>query len=104
MVLLTTAGSQREARLLAQMILKHRLAACVNLIGQIESWYWWKKKLQRSPETLLVIKTSRAHIKELASLIKAHHSYEVPELVALSISWGDSKYLGWLWSNLKRSP
>ncbi len=86
------------------MILKHRLAACVNLIPKIESWYWWQGKVEHAAETLLVIKTSRTHFKGLGLLIKAHHSYEVPELIALPISGGDPTYLRWLGANLKRSP
>ena len=76
------------------------MAGCINLIQGINSWYWWQGKVENSSETLLLIKTSHLLLHKLASLLKKHHAYEVPELIALPIQWGDRPYLGWLGQNL----
>jgi len=82
--------------------LKNRRAACVNIIPRIESWYWWQGKIEQSKEFLLLIKTSRQRLPVLARLIKRHHSYQVPELIACPIQWGDKKYLNWLLQSLRQ--
>jgi len=72
------------------------LAACINLIPKIESWYWWQGRVEQAQEVLMLIKTSRGRLESLTRVLKAHHSYEVPELMALSLSWADPVYLHWL--------
>ncbi len=83
MVLVTT-GSVEEARLLARAILEKKLAACVNLLPGVESHYWWQGKLDSAQEVMLVIKSSAEQFDELAALVKEKHSYECPEIIALS--------------------
>jgi len=78
-----TASSLEEARNLAQGILQKRLAACVNLVPGLESHYWWKGKLESAPEILLIIKTTAEQFEAVAELIRWHHSYDVPEIVAV---------------------
>ncbi len=103
-VILTTAGSSREAKHLARLLLKKRCAACINLLPKIQSWYWWEGKIEHSAETLLLIKTSKQKLGRLAQLLKASHSYAVPELIALPISWGDRVYLNWLKKSVQETP
>lgn len=100
--MLTTTGSLREARVLARWLLHEKLAACVNVIPQVESHYWWKARVEKGREFLLLIKTSRLHLAALARLIRRHHSYELPELVALPLVWGESRYLAWLAGSLRK--
>lgn len=100
-VVLVTAGSLPEARRLAKRVLQKKLAACVNLVPKVESWYWWKGKVTRGRETLLVIKTGTVQLKKLSSLIKSLHSYEVPEFLALPIQSGERTYLQWLKEHLE---
>jgi periplasmic divalent cation tolerance protein len=83
------------------LILKHRVAACVNLVRGIDSWYWWQGKVEHAPEILLLIKTVRSHLKRLHRLIKTHHSYDLPELIALPIRWGDPAYLNWMGKSMR---
>jgi periplasmic divalent cation tolerance protein len=83
-LILVTAASVEEARRLAAAILQPRLAACVNIVPGVESHYWWQGKLEASREALLVIKTSAEKFGELSALIRAHHSYECPEIVAVA--------------------
>ena len=96
-----TAGSLPEARRLARAILQKKLAACVNLVPKVESWYWWRGKVEKGNEILLIIKTGSAQLKKLSRLVKSLHSYEVPEFLALPISTGDPAYLQWLQNSLE---
>lgn len=100
-VILSTCSSQEEARQIARMLLERRLAACVNVIPNCQSYYHWQGKIEDSSEWLLQIKSSRALFAEVASAIGSAHSYEVPEILALPIVDGSPNYLNWLRSNLR---
>jgi periplasmic divalent cation tolerance protein len=100
LVLLTTAGSFREARRLGRALVDQRAAACVNLIPGVESWYRWRGKMERGREVLLLIKTTTACRRDLQRLVGKLHSYRLPELIALPIAWGESRYLAWMKENL----
>ncbi|MCM8811813.1 MAG: divalent-cation tolerance protein CutA [Candidatus Omnitrophica bacterium] len=100
-LVLSTAGSSEEASKLAKEILEKKLAACVNIIPSISSIYWWQGKIETSPESLLLIKTLQSQLKPLSDFLKLHHPYEVPELVALPIFWGNQVYLDWLKKSIK---
>src|SRR5215469_11151141 len=78
-IVLTTAGSADEARKLAQALVERRLAACVNIVSQIESVYRWQGKVASAAEWLLLIKTTASAFDDLCVAIRALHSYEVPE-------------------------
>lgn len=95
-VVLVTAGSLREARRLAQGMLRRRLAACVNILPSIESLYRWEGKLCSGREALLVIKTRASRLPPLYRFLSAEHSYQLPEFLALPVTHGGAAYLGWL--------
>ena len=95
-LVLVTAPGLKEARVIAQAVLNARLAACVNLVPQIESHYWWQGKLEKGREVLMVIKTARGLVRRLAEEVRAHHPYDSPEFVALGIHSGSASYLDWL--------
>lgn len=78
-----TASNAEEARRLAQIILEKRLAACVNLVPNLESHYWWQGKLETAGEVLLLIKSSAEQFETLEELVQLHHSYDCPEVVAV---------------------
>jgi periplasmic divalent cation tolerance protein len=78
-----TASSMEEARRLARIILEERLAACVNLVPNLESHYWWQDKLETGAEALLLIKSSAEQFEALEELVQLHHSYDCPEIVAV---------------------
>jgi periplasmic divalent cation tolerance protein len=82
-LVLVTAASLDEARKLAGLLLEKRLAACVNLLPAVESHYRWQGKLETAAEVLLLIKTSAEQFEALAQVVREHHSYECPEIVAL---------------------
>lgn len=84
------------AEKIAKGLLERRLVACVNAVPGVVSRYWWKKKLERDDETLLVMKTEAARVPEVIAALKDLHPYEVPELLALPVDAGAEPYLAWL--------
>ena len=95
-IVLSTAGSEDEARRIAHHLVEQRLAACVNIIPRIESIYCWKEKVESSQECLLLIKTSAARFPQVRDAIRELHSYELPECVAIAIEDVSPEYLQWL--------
>ncbi len=95
-LVLTTSGSQEEARKIARALVERRLAACVNLVGPMESVYRWKGKVETAGEWLLIIKTSAEVIERVRKTIKELHSYELPECIELPIEGGSAEYLQWI--------
>ncbi len=98
-VVLMTAGSREEAARLAEMLVGSRLAACVQIMPEMESVYHWQGQVERTPETLLLAKTTPENFAELELAVRALHSYETPEIVALSITAASAPYLEWLTAN-----
>ena len=95
-IVLSTAGSEEEARRIAQALVERRLAACVNIVGPIQSVYRWKGAVESAPEHLLIIKTTAAAFPRVRDAIRELHSYELPECVMLSIEAGSEEYLKWI--------
>jgi periplasmic divalent cation tolerance protein len=93
---LVTCSSRAEARRLAGVVLAKKLAACVNILEGVESHYWWQGKLDKAKECLLLIKTTRDKTSDVTKIIKANHSYEVPEVIFLPVATGESSYLKWI--------
>ena len=95
-IVLTTAGSQEEARKIARGLVERRLAACVNIVGPMESVYRWQGAVETAQEFLLVIKTTAAAFERVRDAIRELHSYELPECVMLNVEDGSEDYLKWL--------
>ena len=95
-VVLVTAPDLKTARKLAKAALNARLVACANLIPKIESHYWWGNKLEASAEVLLLLKTTRARLAALESLILANHPYDTPEIVEIPASQVTQAYWEWV--------
>jgi len=95
-LVLITAPDVKTARKLATTILRHRLAACVNLVPSIESHYWWQGKLERGQEVLLIVKTIRPRLTALEKAILKNHPYDTPEIIAVPLTAGTSRYLAWI--------
>lgn len=94
-VVLVTAGSEAEAGAIAQTLVAEKLAACVNIFP-VQSTYRWQGEVQRDAEWQLFIKTDLQRFAELESRIRALHSYDVPEIIALPIQAGSAPYMAWL--------
>ena len=96
LVVLCTSPNHGVATLLASQIVEARLAACVNLINPVLSVYSWQGKVEKGSEVQLVIKTRSELFKPLRAFIRAHHPYEVPEIIGLPVLLADEDYLNWL--------
>ena len=94
-IVLTTVATPEDAQRLADGLLEQRLAACVQILA-IQSAYRWKGAVQREPEQLLLIKTRVALYSAVEAHLRAHHPYEVPEIVLVPIAAGSPDYLRWL--------
>lgn len=101
-VVLSTCGKMEEAERIADELLNHRLAACVNIVPKVRSLYWWKGRIERDEEVLLIIKTVSELLNSIVGLIKKNHSYSVPEVVSLPVSGGNVDYLDWLRGEVSR--
>lgn len=102
-VVFVTCGKEEESQLLASSLVEKRLAACVNVLPGISSWYWWEKKVTQDREFLLVVKTSRSLYRELEREIQRLHSYSVPEIIALPIVEGSQDYLDWIGESVRKA-
>ena len=103
-IVLVTAPDLKTARALAGAALRARLAACVNLVPALESHYWWKGKLERSKEVLLVCKTVRSRLAALEKLVLAEHPYDTPEFVIVPLIAGSARYLAWITASTRDAP
>ena len=99
-IMLTTTGSQDEARKIARALVDRKLAACVNIVPQVESVYRWQGKVENAAEWLLIIKTQATAFARVRDAIRELHSYELPECVLLEISDGSPEYLAWIIENV----
>jgi len=95
-VVFSTASSAAEAEAIARKLVEERLAACVNVVTGVRSFYRRKGKIENSPEWLLVIKSSRVRFDALRAALEKLHSYEVPEAIALPVVEGAANYLNWM--------
>lgn len=95
-VVLITASSVKEAQRIADKLLGERKAACVNIVTGISSFFWWQGNIDSAMETLLVVKSREDLLPDMINLVKANHSYEMPEIIALPIAAGNPEYLEWI--------
>jgi periplasmic divalent cation tolerance protein len=96
LIVLITAGSQEEAEHIARTLVGERLAACVNVIPNITSVYHWEGEVQRDQEWLLLAKSRQDVLDDLVQRVKALHSYDVPEVIAVPLAGGSEDYLRWI--------
>jgi periplasmic divalent cation tolerance protein len=95
-VVFMTAANGEEASRLAEMLVGAHLAACVQILPEMESVYRWQGKIERQSEILLIAKTTRAKFVELEREVRALHSYDTPEIIAVPVVDGSASYLQWL--------
>ena len=102
-VVLMTAASFEEATRIAETLVDSRLAACVQVLSEMQSIYLWKGKVESAREVLMIAKTTSANFEGLQSRVRALHSYETPEIIALPIVAASEDYLEWLTSSFEGS-
>lgn len=91
-----TATDAEEAENIAEVLLGERQAACVNIVPNINSSFWWEGKLDTAQESLLIVKTKASKLPEIMQSVKTVHSNTVPEIIALPIIGGNQDYLDWI--------
>ena len=96
LLVLTTAGSEEEARKIAHTLVERKLAACVNIVPRVHSVYHWQGKVESADEFLLLIKTTKNREEYVRSAIGELHSYELPECIVIGIDGGSEEYLRWV--------
>jgi periplasmic divalent cation tolerance protein len=95
-----TCQSKAEAEKIAQTLLAERLIACANILGPVSSHFHWKEKIDSAEEYLMILKSRVDLFASLEQRVKALHSYEVPEILAVPIVEGSSQYFDWMSSVL----
>lgn len=96
-----TATSVAEARTIARELVSDRLAACANIIDNVNSLYWWNGEIQDDREVIVIAKTRECLIPELVEKVKSMHSYECPCIVSLPIKDGNQAFLDWVASETR---
>jgi periplasmic divalent cation tolerance protein len=102
LVLISCANEEQGASL-ARVLVEERLAACVNLVREVRSIYRWQGKIEDDRETLLLVKTRKTILSRLERRVRELHSYDVPEIMALSFESGAKPYLDWLLGSVSQS-
>ena len=100
-VVLVTVGSEQEAETIATTLLEERLAACVNVTSPIRSLYRWEGRIADDREWQMVIKTQARLFEALAARVRALHSYDLPEIIALPVLAGTTDYVDWIQNETK---
>jgi|SRR5436190_8662101 len=102
-VVFITAPTREEAARLAELLVGARLAACVQILPEMESVYRWEGQIERQAEFLMLVKSTRDKFEQLEREVRAIHSYETPEIVAVPVSEISDTYLKWLGESLQHS-
>ncbi len=101
-VVFITAPTVEEAEKIARALLEARLAACVSIVKDVKSLFWWRERIDEASEVLLIVKTRLEVLLELVKKVKEIHSYEVPEIIAIPVIGGFEGYLKWIDESLRR--
>jgi len=102
-IIYSTCSDLKEAQSLATHLVEQHLAVCVNIVRGVDSYYWWKGKVEQQAEVMLVIKTSRGLFDKVRAEWERLHTYEIPELVAVPIVEGAVNYLNWMETELAKA-
>lgn len=100
-VIFITCANNKEAGVIADALIKNKAAACVNVVGRVESVFWWEGRVDRSREVLLVVKSSKSKWNKIIKIVRSLHSYKVPEIIALPVIAGHKPYLEWIDDSLR---
>lgn len=95
-VVLITTSSEEEAKKIGRLLVQEGLVACANIIPTVRSIFRWEGQVTEEQETLLVLKSMSEIFESLEATVRAHHSYSVPEIIALPIQTGSEPYMKWL--------
>lgn len=102
--IMTTTENEEQAQTIARHLVDKKLAACVQIMGPVESLYSWKGKVEKAREWLCLIKTREDLFPGVESAIKKLHSYEAPEIIAIPIIKVGKDYRKWMENTLADKP
>ena len=102
-LVLVTCANEEQGASIARTLVEEGLAACVNVVGQVRSIYRWQGKIEDDRETLLLVKTGKEMLPRLERRVRELHTYDVPEIMALSFDQGTKPYLDWLLDSVSQS-
>ena len=91
-----TTSNMKESQTIGKKLLENRLVSCINIIKSIHSMYWWKEKIQKDTECLLLAKTKTSTVEKVIKMVKEIHSYDCPSIISIPIEKGNEKYLEWI--------
>jgi periplasmic divalent cation tolerance protein len=97
-----TARDEKEAAKIGRAVVAERLAACVNILGKIRSFYWWDDRVIDGREVAMIAKTRASLLKKFVARVKELHSYECPCIVALPLAGGNPDFFEWLRNQTKQ--
>ena len=103
LLVVTNLPDRESAEKLAALLMERRLAACVNILAPCSSVYRWQGEIQHDEEHPLLIKTAQDRYAELEASIRANHPYELPEIIAVPLTYGLPAYLHWVESETRAS-
>ncbi len=103
LLVFSTFPNEEKAREIVRCLVNERLVACGNVVPSIHSIYRWKGEVHEETEVLAILKISRAVFPDLQARLRALHSYELPEIIALPVEAALPEYLGWVAENSQRS-
>jgi periplasmic divalent cation tolerance protein len=99
-IIKTTFENKKDAEEIAKKIISSKLGACVQL-SEIESYYQWNNKIEKSNEYKVEIKTLDKNYKKIEELISKNHKYEIPEIISYKLNKGSKKYFDWVKKEIK---
>ena len=103
-LLVLIAAPESESEKIAKILVKEGMAACVSIVNGIQSIYNWKGQIEKDAEDLLLVKTRAEHLENLTQKVLSIHSYEVPEVIAISLEAGATPYLQWIDQVIGNAP
>lgn len=101
LIVLVTVPNAEVAETLAEALVGEELAACVNVVPEVQSIYRWEGKVERAGELLCLVKTTRAGFDRLRARVVELHPYDLPEVIALPVELGHAPYLAWIAASVR---
>jgi periplasmic divalent cation tolerance protein len=95
-IIYITAGGMDEARAIGKALVSTRLAACVNILDNMNSFYWWEGEIQDDKEVVLIAKTRESLVSQLIEKVRSMHSYDCPCIVSIPVADGNPAFLEWI--------
>ncbi|MEO0072017.1 MAG: divalent-cation tolerance protein CutA [candidate division WOR-3 bacterium] len=99
-IIFTTYPNRASAQKAIKSLIENRLAACIQIIGPITSYFVWQRRAQQAKEYLVLIKSSLEKYREIETAITKNHPYDTPEIIAVPVNHGLNKYLKWLYETI----